>query len=123
MLGIVVLGIAQQFFGIWGLLLAYPVTVFLIFRVLGQKREANLNSRESQVRQERPARGGRNGSLSRANLQRQGRCHLVGQWPGQFLPGGDLPVFSSPPPGSPQGRFAVKILLDGVDQSKFPIGG
>jgi predicted PurR-regulated permease PerM len=34
-LGIVVLGIAQQFFGIWGLLLAYPVTVFLIFRVLG----------------------------------------------------------------------------------------
>jgi predicted PurR-regulated permease PerM len=36
-LGIVVLGIAQQFFGIWGLLLAYPVTVYLILRVLGPK--------------------------------------------------------------------------------------
>jgi len=38
-LGIVVLGIAQEFFGIWGLLLAYPVTVFLILRVLGPKEE------------------------------------------------------------------------------------
>ena len=38
-LGIVVLGIAQEFFGIWGLLLAYPVTVFLIFRVLGPKED------------------------------------------------------------------------------------
>ncbi len=40
-LGIVVLGIAQEFFGIWGLLLAYPVTVFLILRVLGPKEVGN----------------------------------------------------------------------------------
>ncbi|MGO9114708.1 MAG: AI-2E family transporter [Thermoguttaceae bacterium] len=40
-LGIVVLGIAQQLFGIWGLLLAYPVTVYLILRVLGPKVEPN----------------------------------------------------------------------------------
>ena len=38
-LGIVVLGIAQQFFGIWGLLLAYPVTVYLISRMLGPRME------------------------------------------------------------------------------------
>jgi predicted PurR-regulated permease PerM len=34
-LGIVVLGIAHEMFGIWGLLLAYPVTVYLISRLLG----------------------------------------------------------------------------------------
>ena len=43
-LGIVVLGIAQQFFGIWGLLLAYPVTVFLIFRSAGAERRENSNA-------------------------------------------------------------------------------
>ena len=41
---------------------------------------------------------------------------------GQMLPSGDLPVFNPPPPGTAQGRFAVKIVLDGEDQSKFPIG-
>jgi multidrug resistance efflux pump len=45
-----------------------------------------------------------------------------GSGQGQFLPSGDIPVFTPPPPGTPQGRFAVKILLDAEDQSKFPIG-
>ena len=40
---------------------------------------------------------------------------------GQLLPSGRLPAFN-PPPDEPQGRFAVKIYLDGEDQQKFPIG-
>jgi multidrug resistance efflux pump len=40
---------------------------------------------------------------------------------GQLLPSGQLPAFN-PPPEELQGRFAVKIHLDGEDQKKFPIG-
>jgi predicted PurR-regulated permease PerM len=36
-LGIVVLAIGEHYFGIWGLLLAYPVAVYLISRVLGEE--------------------------------------------------------------------------------------
>jgi len=41
---------------------------------------------------------------------------------GQYLPSGSLPVFHPEPPKLPQGCFAVAILFDGPDQSKFPIG-
>jgi multidrug resistance efflux pump len=41
---------------------------------------------------------------------------------GQLLPSGNLPKFSQQPPQAPQGLFAVKIYLDGPDQTKFPIG-
>jgi predicted PurR-regulated permease PerM len=39
-LGIVVLAIGEHFFGIWGLLLAYPVTVYLISRALNEEGAA-----------------------------------------------------------------------------------
>jgi multidrug resistance efflux pump len=41
---------------------------------------------------------------------------------GQYLPSGSLPVFHPDPPKVPQGCFAVAIVFDGLDQSKFPIG-
>ena len=41
---------------------------------------------------------------------------------GQFLPSGNLPVFHPDPPKIPQGCFAVAIVFDDADQSKFPIG-
>jgi multidrug resistance efflux pump len=41
---------------------------------------------------------------------------------GQMLPSGRLPDFQPAPPETMQGQFAVKILFDGADQSKFPIG-
>jgi multidrug resistance efflux pump len=41
---------------------------------------------------------------------------------GQLLPSGTLPDFEPAPPKRPQGQYALKIVLDGVDQSKFPIG-
>jgi multidrug resistance efflux pump len=41
---------------------------------------------------------------------------------GQYLPSGNLPVFRPEPPKMPQGCFAVAILFDDPDQSKFPIG-
>ena len=41
---------------------------------------------------------------------------------GQYLPSGTLPVFHPEPPKLPQGCFAVAILFDDPDQSKFPIG-
>jgi multidrug resistance efflux pump len=41
---------------------------------------------------------------------------------GQYLPSGNLPVFHPEPPKVPQGCFAVAIVLDDPDQSKFPIG-
>jgi len=41
---------------------------------------------------------------------------------GQMLPSGELPEFEPSPPQKPQGQFAVKIVFDGADQSKFPIG-
>lgn len=52
-----------------------------------------------------------------------GRVNAIwqGSGQGQLLPSGTLPKFD-PPPDLPQGRFAVQILLDDPDQSKFPIG-
>jgi len=41
---------------------------------------------------------------------------------GQLLPSGTLPNFEPPPPEKPQGQYAVKIVFDDADQSKFPIG-
>jgi hypothetical protein len=41
---------------------------------------------------------------------------------GQYLPSGELPRFEAPAPKVPQGCFAVQIVLDDLDQSKFPIG-
>lgn len=41
---------------------------------------------------------------------------------GQYLPSGTLPLFHPDPPKIPQGCFAVAIVLDDPDQSKFPIG-
>jgi multidrug resistance efflux pump len=41
---------------------------------------------------------------------------------GQYLPSDELPKFQQPAPGVGQGQYAVKILLDDADQSKFPIG-
>ena len=41
---------------------------------------------------------------------------------GQYLPSGTLPVFQPDPPKVPQGCFAVAIVFDDADQSKFPIG-
>jgi multidrug resistance efflux pump len=41
---------------------------------------------------------------------------------GQMLPSGTLPDFEPAPPKKPQGQFAVKIVFDDADQSKFPVG-
>jgi len=41
---------------------------------------------------------------------------------GQMLPSGTLPDFEPAAPETPQGQYAVKILFDDADQSKFPIG-
>jgi multidrug resistance efflux pump len=41
---------------------------------------------------------------------------------GQYLPSGTLPLFHPEPPKIPQGCFAVAIVFDDPDQSKFPIG-
>jgi multidrug resistance efflux pump len=41
---------------------------------------------------------------------------------GQLLPSGTLPDFEPAPPNKPQGQYAVKIVFDSEDQSKFPIG-
>ena len=41
---------------------------------------------------------------------------------GQYLPSGNLPKFEPRPPESPQNCYAVKIIFDDADQSKFPIG-
>jgi multidrug resistance efflux pump len=45
-----------------------------------------------------------------------------GSGQGQMLPSGDLPKFEPSPAKAPQGLFAVQIVLDGEDQSQFPIG-
>ncbi len=45
-----------------------------------------------------------------------------GSGEGQMLPSGDLPKFEPLPPKTPQGLFAVQIVLDDEDQSQFPIG-
>lgn len=41
---------------------------------------------------------------------------------GQLLPTADIPKFEAADPNIPQGQYAVKILLDDADQSRFPIG-
>jgi multidrug resistance efflux pump len=41
---------------------------------------------------------------------------------GQLLPSGNLPKFEPQPPATPQNCYAVKIVFDGADQSRFPIG-
>jgi multidrug resistance efflux pump len=41
---------------------------------------------------------------------------------GQYLPSDEIPKFQQPPSNIPQGQYAVKILLDDPDQSKFTIG-
>jgi hypothetical protein len=41
---------------------------------------------------------------------------------GQLLPSGQLPTFTPLPPKAPQGQYAVAIILEDPDQSKFPIG-
>jgi multidrug resistance efflux pump len=41
---------------------------------------------------------------------------------GQRLPSGTLPDFEPAPPEKPQAQYAVKIVFDSADQSKFPIG-
>jgi hypothetical protein len=38
------------------------------------------------------------------------------------LPSDEIPRFEQPAPVVPQGQYAVKILLDDPDPSKFPIG-
>ena len=41
---------------------------------------------------------------------------------GQYLPSDEIPKYEPPPPTIPQGQYAVKIVIDDPDQSKFPIG-
>ena len=41
---------------------------------------------------------------------------------GQYLPTDEIPKFHQPAPDIPQGQYAVQIILDDPDQSKFPIG-
>jgi hypothetical protein len=41
---------------------------------------------------------------------------------GQYLPSDDIPKFGPPPPNVWQGQYAVKIVMDGADQLRFPIG-
>ncbi len=41
---------------------------------------------------------------------------------GQYLPSDEIPKFQQPGPNVPQGQYAVKIILDDPDQSKFPLG-
>jgi multidrug resistance efflux pump len=41
---------------------------------------------------------------------------------GQYLPSDEIPKFQQPPPNVPQGQYAVKIILEDSDPSRFPIG-
>ncbi len=41
---------------------------------------------------------------------------------GQYLPSDEIPKYEPAPPTIPQGQYAVKIILDDSDPSKFPIG-
>jgi multidrug resistance efflux pump len=41
---------------------------------------------------------------------------------GQYLPSDEIPKFQQPPPNIPQVWYAVKIIMDDPDQSKFSIG-
>ena len=53
-----------------------------------------------------------------------GKVHSIwrGNGIGQYLPSDEIPKFQPPPPNVPQGQYAVKILLDGANQTDFPIG-
>jgi hypothetical protein len=39
-----------------------------------------------------------------------------------MLPSGDLPSYNPQAPDTPQGLFAVQIVMDDENQSGFPIG-
>jgi len=41
---------------------------------------------------------------------------------GQYLPSDEIPRFQQPAPSIPQGQYAVQIIIDDPDQSKFPVG-
>lgn len=41
---------------------------------------------------------------------------------GQYLPSDEVPKFQAPAPNILQGQYAVKILLDDPDPSRFPLG-
>ena len=41
---------------------------------------------------------------------------------GQYLPSDEIPKFHPVGPDVPQGQYAVKIVFDDADPSKFPIG-
>ena len=41
---------------------------------------------------------------------------------GQYLPSDEIPKYHPTAPDVPQGQYAVKIVLDDPDSSKFPIG-
>jgi multidrug resistance efflux pump len=41
---------------------------------------------------------------------------------GQYLPSDEIPKYEPANPNIPQGQYAVKIVIDEEDQSKFPIG-
>jgi hypothetical protein len=41
---------------------------------------------------------------------------------GQYLPSDETPKFGPPPPNMPQRQYAMKILVNDSEQSKFPIG-
>src|SRR5215813_6153718 len=45
-----------------------------------------------------------------------------GNGAGQYLPSDEIPKFQPQPANVPQGQYAVKIVMDGADQLRFPIG-
>jgi multidrug resistance efflux pump len=45
-----------------------------------------------------------------------------GNGTGQYRPSDEVPKFQAPAPNVPQGQYAVKILLDDPDPSRFPLG-
>ncbi len=45
-----------------------------------------------------------------------------GNGEGQYLPSDEIPKFQQAAPNVPQGQYAVKIILNDPEQSKFPIG-
>jgi len=45
-----------------------------------------------------------------------------GNGAGQYVPTSEIPKFAPQPPTVPQTQYAVKIIVDDPDQSKFPIG-
>ena len=81
-----------------------------------------LLSGDSQIHDQRPAGGSRARPVSRPDLPGKVQSIWKASGEGQYLPSGSLPVFHPDPPKIPQGCFAVAILFDDPDQSKFPIG-